>query len=121
MEFEISRASIWDEKKPCEEAYKKQIIRIDERRFETFKEHDERLPRDAKWTEIGFNHKIVEPNDTFNTKHIYREFNDEIWCIKINTLKELLNLQHKYGDIILKRCYKNKNIGELEIYDDYIE
>lgn len=33
MEFEISRTSMWHDKKPCEEAYKKQIIRIDERRF----------------------------------------------------------------------------------------
>lgn len=121
MEFEINRTSMWNDKKPCEEAYKKQIIRIDERGFETFEEHNESLPRDKKWTEEGFNHKIIEPNNKFNTKHIYREFNDEIWCIKINSLEELLNLQDKYGDIVLSRCYKNNNIRELEIYDDYRE
>ena len=42
---------MWNDKKPCEEAYKKQIIRIDERGFETFEEHDEKLPRDKKWLE----------------------------------------------------------------------
>lgn len=46
MEFEIDRTSIWNDEKPCEEAYKKQIIRIDERGFETFEEHNEKLPRE---------------------------------------------------------------------------
>ena len=57
----------------------------------------------------------------YNHQHIYREFNDEIWCIKINSLEELLKLQDKYGDIILTTCFKNNNIRELEIYDDYRE
>ena len=30
-------------------------------------------------------------------------------------------LQDKYGDIVLSTCYKNNNIRELEIYDDYRE
>lgn len=121
MEFQITRTSLWNEKKPCEEAYKKEIIRIDERGFKTFEEHNERLPRSKKWLEEGFNHKIMPPNEEFSTEHIYREFNDEIWCIKINSLEELLKLQDKYGNIILTRCFKNKNIRELEIYDDYRE
>ena len=121
MEFEINRASIWGDEKPCQEAYKKQIIRIDERGFETFEEHNERFPRDKEWLEEGFNHKIIEPNDKFNKKHIYREFNDEIWCIKINTLEELIKLQDKYGEIILGQCFKNNSIRRLTIYDDYIE
>lgn len=121
MEFEISRTSMWNDKKPCEEAYKKQIIRIDERGFETFEEHDERLPKDKKWLEEGFNHKIISANNKCDHQHIYREFNDEIWCIKINSLEELLKLQDKYGDIVLSTCFKNDNIRELEIYDDYRE
>ena len=121
MEFEISRTSMWHDKKPCEEAYKKQIIRIDERGFETFEEHNERLPRDKKWLEEGFNHKIIPANNKFDHQHIYREFNDEIWCIKINSLEELLALQDKYENIILSTSFKNNNIRELEIYDDYRE
>ena len=121
MEFEITRTSIWGDEKPCKEAYKKQIIRIDERGFETFEEHNERLSRDKKWTEEGFNHKIISPNNNFDHQHIYREFNDEIWCIKINSLEELLRLQDKYGKIILGTCYKNDNIRSLEIYDDWRE
>lgn len=121
MEFEISRASTWYNVKPCEEAYKKQIIRMDERTFETFDEHDECLPRNKKWLEEGFNHKIMPANKKFDHQHIYREFNDEIWCIKINSLEELLVLQDKYGDIILSTSSINNNIRELKIYDDYIE
>jgi hypothetical protein len=121
MEFEISITSIWNDTKPCEEAYKKQIVSIDERAFKTFEEHDKRLPRDKKWLEEGFNHKIISANNKFDCQHIYREFNDEIWCIKINSLKELLELQDKYGDIILSTSFKNDNIRKLEIYDDYRE
>lgn len=97
---------------------KKQIIRIDERGFETFEQHDERLSRDKKWLEEGFNHKIIPANDKWEHQHIYREFNDEIWCITINSLDELLELQDKYGDIVLTYCFENNNIRELEIYDD---
>ena len=121
MEFEIVRTSTWRDKKPCEEAYRKKIIRIDERKFKTFEEHDKRLPRDKKWLEKGFNHKIMPKNDNFDSEHIYREFDDETWCIKINSLKDLLKLQDKYGDIILSKSSKNYNIRELEIYDDYRE
>jgi len=121
MEFEIRRTSMWGEEKPCEEAYRKQIIRIDERCFKTFEEHNEKLPRDKKWLEEGFNHKIIPANKHCNHRHIYREFNDEIWCIKINSLEELLALQDKYGDIILTTCFKNDNIRELEIYDSWRE
>lgn len=120
MEFVISRTSIWNEKKPCEEAYRKQIIRIDERGFKTFEEHDTRL-NEGKWIDRGFNHKIVPANKKWNYDHIYREFNDEVWCIKINTLEELLKLQDKYGEIILQKCWENNNLWELEIYDDYRE
>ncbi len=120
MEFEIERTSSFYEK-PCEEAYEKEIIRIDERTFKTFEEYDERWGRDKKWVEEGFNHKIIPANEDIDYQHIYRELNDKIWCIKINTLEELLELQEKYGDIILSTCYKNKNIKSLEIYDDWRE
>lgn len=119
MEFEIKRTSTWSDKKPCNEAYKKQIIRIDERGFKDFNEFKERLKEN--WEDKGFNHKIIPANDYINHKHIYREFNDKIWCIKINSLEELLQLQDKYGSIILTKCFKNDNIRSLEIYDDWRE
>ena len=121
MEFKISRTSMWNETKPCDNAYRKEIIRIDERGFETPEEHDERLPRDKKWLEEGFNHKILPPNKRFKTQHIYREFNEEIWAIKIDTLQELLNLFEIYGDLVIKTSFENDNVYEIEIYDDWRE
>ena len=121
MEFKISRTSMWCDKKPCDKAYKKEIIRQDERGFKTFEEHDEKLPRDGKWLEEGFNHKILPPNKNFKTQHIYREFNKEVWMINIDTLKDLLELFKNYGDLIIKKSFENDNIYEIEIYDDYRE
>jgi len=121
MEFEISRTSLWNEAKPCDEAYRKSIIRIDERGFSSFEEHNERLPRDKKWEEEGFNHKIIPANNEYDHSHIYREFDDEIWCIKLNSLEDLLKLQDKYGNLVLEKSFKNNNIRRLEIYDTWRE
>lgn len=121
MEFKISRTSLWNDKKPCDEAYKKKIIRIDERGFESFEEHDTELSRDKKWLEEGFNHKIIPANKHIDHEHIYREFDDEMWAIEINTLEDLLNLRNKYGEIIVRTAFENPSISELEIYDDWRE
>ena len=122
MEFKISRTSIWNnDKKPCDDAYRKKIIIIDERGFKSFEEHDEKFSRGEKWLEKGFNHKILPANERFDHEHIYREFNGEIWAIEINTLENLLDLKEKYGEIIVKNAYENDSINELEIYDDWRE
>lgn len=119
MEFEITRTSTWGETKPCEEAYRKKIIRIDERGFRNPEEYKERLHED--WFAEGFNHRIVDPHGYYETEHIYREFDDEIWAIKINSLEELLELKEKYGDLVIENCFKNKSINSIEIYDYYRE
>ena len=121
MEFKISRTSLGNDKKPCDDAYRKKIIRIDERGFKSFEEHDEKLPKDKKWLERGFNHKILPPNEKIGYEHIYREFDDEIWAIEIKTLEELLELKRKYGEIIVSTAFENPSINELEIYDDWRE
>ena len=121
MEFKISRTSLSSDKKPCDEAYRKKIIRIDERGFESFEEHNTKLPSDKKWLAEGFNHKIVPANKWCDHEHIYREFDDEIWAIEINTLEELLEFKRKYGEIIICTAFENPSINELEIYDSWRE
>lgn len=121
MEFKISRTSTWYENKPCDEAYLKEIIEKDERGFKTFEEHDERLSRDKKWVEEGFNHKILPANKCFDHEHIYRELKKDVWTIKIDTLEELLVFFKKYGSLIIKTSYENDDIYEIEIYDDWRE
>jgi len=120
MEFKISRTSLWGDKKPCDKAYKKEIIEQDERGFETFEEYDNRFPKE-KWLSEGFNHKILPPNEKFKTPHIYRKFNKEIWVIEINTLEDLLELHELYGKLIIEKSFENENIYEIEIYDDWRE
>ena len=119
MEFKISRTSMGKAKKPCDDAYRKKIIRIDERGFESFEEIKQKINED--WLAKGFNHKILPANEYFDHEHIYREFDDEIWAIEINTLEELLELKRKYGEIIVGTSFENPRINELEIYDDWRE
>ncbi len=119
MEFKISRTSMWGENKPCDNAYKKKIIKKDERGFQTFEEIKEKINVD--WLSEGFNHKIIPANEYFKTQHIYREFNKEIWVIEINTLEDLLKLENNYGNLIIERAYENDEIYEIEIYDDWRE
>ncbi len=121
MRFQVSRTSEWYGNKPCEEAYRQKIIRIDERGFETFEEHDKTLTRDKKWIEEGFNHAIVPANEQFKKPHIYREFEDYVWAIDIDTLEDLLKFKEKYGDLVITTSIKNEYINEIEIYDDWRE
>jgi len=121
MEFRISRTSIWTDEKPCEEAYKKEYIREDERGFASPEEFKEKLHED--WFSEGFNHRIITntKDNYINDTHIIRYFKDEDWFIKINTIEDLLKLEEKYGDLIIRTFYDNKNYKEIEIYDDYRE
>lgn len=121
MEFIISRTSIWNDNKPCEEAYKKEYIREDERGFANPEEYKEKLHED--WFSEGFNHRLITntKGNYVNATHIIRDFKDEGWFIKINTLEDLLKLEEKYGELIIKTFYENKNYKEIEIYDDYRE
>jgi hypothetical protein len=52
---------------------------------------------------------------------IYKDNKEKVWMIKINTIKDLMNLQYKYGDIIIGDSIRYKGYHEILIYDDYIE
>lgn len=43
--------------------------------------------------------------------------------IEIQTLEELMDLQNDVGDLIITdgECVQQKNMPEIQIYDDYIE
>ena len=70
-------------------------------------------PKDLKfsdateWYAHGQNHRAVN-------NHIIRDFPEETWVIRINTLENLMEFIKKYGVIVLTD-------EELEIYDDYRE
>lgn len=43
------------------------------------------------------------------------------WMVKIGTIKELMDFQYKYEDIIIRDSILYKGYHEILIYDDYIE
>lgn len=52
---------------------------------------------------------------------IYKDNKEKVWMIKINTIKDLMNFQYKYGDIIIRDSIIYKGYSEILIYDTYIE
>lgn len=116
MEFKVTRTSMY-EGKPCKEAVKKRYTRVETRMFKNFEEFDRRFSNlEGKWLSKGVNHCVKRG-------YIQREFPNECegWFINIDTLEELLAFQKKYGNIILTTDWRNPNVLELEIYDDYRE
>lgn len=116
MKIIISRTSI-DDKKPCKEAKKGLFPCWDTR---SCSEEYFNNSFTESWRSRGKNHTKVG-------KYITRQLEDiEKWYIEIETLDDLIKLQKKYGDLIIKSYlfdkYKGKdNILEIEIYDDYRE
>lgn len=114
MEFMIARTSTWlDDNTPCDEAYEKDYMRKDVRTLKSFEEYDNKFK--DNFLDKGSNHRINEDG------YIEREFKDKAWFIKIDNLEDLLNLQNKYGKIIIYRSWRNYEYMMIEIYDDYRE
>ena len=51
----------------------------------------------------------------------YKDSEEKVWTIEINTIKQLMDFQYKYGDIIIRDSIAYKGYSEILIYDDYIE
>ena len=109
MKFRVTRTSMYDDDNaPCEEAIKELCIRIDERNV------DDPMKNKyigIKWYEEGSNHRV-------ENGHIKRDFVDYAWFIEINSLKQLLEMKIKYGDIMIS----NSRLDEphiIEIYDSW--
>jgi hypothetical protein len=110
MKCVIRRTSIWGEEKPCEEAYRDDVIYLHERTC-TEEEFDKKFShREGLWRSKGFDHST--PN---NGKHILRKQNANEWVADI----DLEEFSKKYGRIIY--CFDNYTIPTVEIYDDYRE
>ena len=120
MKFKVSRTSgsCIDEDKPCEGVTLEKYTYIEVRTLNSIEEFDKRFEEsEGKWLSKGINHCINEQG------YVQREFpNDsEGWFIEINSLDDLIKFNKQHGDIILRKCWDNKNISEIEIYDDYRE
>ncbi len=116
MEFIVNRTSLRSmDVQPCEEAYLKAYIRIDERtvnspsKITAYKNQ----PVDW-WYSAGKNHRV-------ENGHIVRDFDDKGWFVKLDTMEDLLKFTQKYGSVVIGQYWKNHSILEIEIYDDWRE
>lgn len=109
MKFKVSRTSLWNGKKPCEEAYLCywnvfEIRTCNEVVFNSLHSQDE-----GRWRDKGKNHTVLKNGD------IKRQIDDkEFWTVNIKSLKELMTFVKKYDEVVL--CDDS-----IEIYDDYRE
>lgn len=122
MKFKVIRTSdFWEENTivpPCEGATLEEYDYIE--RCRCTEEEYNNTPSfiggfSSKWKTKGINHTTWE-------KGIQRTFpNDRKgWFIELNSLEDLINFKNKVKeDIIIKECYSNYLLYEIEIYDDW--
>lgn len=113
MKFLVTRTSLWDDKRPCERAYKDKYIIVDSRTVDDPKKLNIKSDRE-NWYKEGTNHRVE------NGK-IRRDFEEEGWFIDINSLEELIEFKNEVGAIIIQRHWQNEELFEIEIYDYYRE
>lgn len=112
MIFKVERTSEWsDDIQPIEEAYKGKCLKTQCLLFPTFEAFEK--DRDFSFKADGMNHRVL-PDKT-----IARDFEIECYLIEIKTLEDLMKLEMKYGDIIIR--HSNYNYPILEIYDTWRE
>ena len=112
MIFKVERTSNWrDDKQPIEEAYKGSCIETELYLLPSFEAFDKR--NNCSFKAKGTNHRVL------TDKTITRDVEIECYLIEIKTLEDLMKLEMKYGDIIIR--HSNYNYPFLEIYDAWRE
>jgi len=118
MKYIITRTSVWnDEDIKVEEAIKEtlDLTSYDTRTVNSIEEA-KKLHWYQDWASRGTNHR--EENGYIICDYITTE---TIYTIEINSLEELMNLQDKYGELIITKSNYKEFECEIEIYDDYRE
>lgn len=117
MLFQVKRASMWSEKKPCEKCIPIRLINVDRRTFKSPEEYDERFATQCgSWLSRGSNHRITEYGIARDLEPV------QVWGIEINSLEELMNFKKELEeDLIITTSYIDGKTPTIEIYDDYIE
>ena len=116
MKYIIKRTSVWNEEKPCDEAFKHPHEKWHTRTC-TEEEFNKRFSSmEGLWRDKGTNHSITEKG------WITRQEPDTMeWTIEINSLEELNAFADKYGQLVVSpEAYSSKS-PEIEIYDYYRE
>lgn len=115
MEFIVRRTSDISNEKPIEGAYLEKLEYYDVREQKTFGESDKKLSNvEAAFLSEGRDHKINEDGN------IQRTLDKDEWCIHIEDLNHLININKSDGDLIIIND-PNYDLSIIEIYDDYRE
>jgi hypothetical protein len=120
MRFQITRTSSTDAR-PCDEAVPGRIDRWDVRTFKSPEEHDARLGDRGKWADRGTDHQFVR-GPRGGVQGIKRNLGPvDAWFVEFDTLEQLEAFWKKYGDLVLRESWDDKESLAIEIYDDYRE
>jgi hypothetical protein len=116
MIYIIKRASIDENKRPCEEAIEKPFENWDTHCC-TEESYNNRFAwYQGTWRSKGKNHTLTEDG------YITRQMEDNLtYIININTLEDLHKLILKYGTLIIDNGDSINKTPTITIYDDYIE
>lgn len=107
----IRRTSLYDsDEKPCDEAYKVELMLVDCRPVDDPKKIPINNGTDGDWYERGTNHRVVNGR-ICRDLYWYQE-----WAVDV---EDIMDFVDKYGTIILGK--NNAGFGTIEIYDDYRE
>lgn len=108
MKFIVSRTSILNDAKPCDNANYEEVAWIDRR----IVSRPEDLAYDSHtWLLEGSNHRVE--NDM-----ITRDLKAYAWTIEIT---DIIEFSKQYGEIIITAIPRNYYLPKIEIYDDYRE
>ena len=120
MEFIVRRASSYskDNKKPIERAVFKSLDRIDIAPFSNAEAFDKiYFNREGSWFSKGVNHCINKKGCIQRTLLN----NYEEWIIEINTIEDLIDIMDETKCEVILRSPSDEMLGEITIYDDYVE
>lgn len=120
MEFIVRRASNYftSDERPVERAVFKSLDRIDIAPFSNAEAFDKiYFNREGSWFSKGVNHCINKKGCIQRTLLN----NYEEWIIEINTIEDLIDIMDETKCEVILRSPSDEMLGEITIYDDYVE
>ena len=110
--FVVTRTSLYfsDDEKPCGEAYKADIVCVDERSTSNPNVAKRLIAGDNEWW-FGFGENHREVNGT-----IIRDVVKSFWLVDVD---DIMDFADEHGDVIVSRNYEG--LPRIEIYDSYRE
>ncbi len=108
MKFVLSRkrVSVTENKRPCDEARQEELTPLDYRTVKTLEEAKGKIWY-KDWLESGENHREENGVVVCDKKEKTTQ-----WVIEIYTLKELIEFQGKYGEIVISDSTPYKEAGK---------